>query len=442
MGLSGLELLFIVLYFLILLAMGFWVKRKETSKDYLIAGRKVGVFQTAASIIAITGGMVLIAQPALAYEMGLSAVWFWIGSSLGMICFGLAAKKIRTLAQKHNFLTISDYFFELFDYKSGILSAIIMFVAFFALLIGQFIAAGRLFAPLLEISYSTAIIIIGIGTLIYLFMGGFAAVIKTDLIQFIIMFVVFLLVIFTIDLGDVSSEQMDLTATGSFGIVAFLLFGIFAVFAGADLWQRIYAAKDAKTARNASFIASAIVVIIGIALTLIGISARNNFPNIDSAEAFYYGMIQLVPGPLLVISVIAILAAIMSTIDTELFLLSSSIAKDFFYRRNKIPDEKLIQILKSSLVVLAIVSMLIAILFSDILLILFGIVSLIFCVIPVIIASLFWKIKNNAVFLSMVAGSVSLLVLVFVGKFNQDTSIITLPVAFIFLIVGQIIFKK
>ncbi len=442
MVLSITSILFILAYFVIVFAIGFWVRKRETTKDFLIAGRKVGTWQTAASIMAVVGGMLLVGQAALAYDLGFGAIWFWVGFSLGLVCLGLAAKKIKTLADEHNFLTISDYLFTKFDYKTGILGAIIFFIAFFALLIGQFIAGGSLFAPLLGISYPIAVLIMGFGTLIYLLLGGFKAVIKTDFIQFLIMFFVFVFILFTINIGKFAPEQIDFISIGSFSIIAYLVLGIFAVFAGADVWQRIFSAKDVKTVRKGSYIAAVLFIIFGVALTIIGIAARNNFPDIDSSQALYYGLLQLVPASLIGIAVIAILAALMSTIDTELFYLSSSIAKDFFYRRNRIMEDKIARIIKISLVGLALVSMMIAIFVSEILLILFGIISLILCVSPIIVASLFWKIKSNAAFLSLIGGLLAVVFLIVTGSFNPDNIALVFPAAAVFLIIGQIFFKK
>ena len=442
MELSLLNIILVILYFIIIFFIGIRLRKKESTKEFLIAGRHVGTFQTAASIMAVVGGMLLVGQTTLAYNMGFGAIWFWVGFSLGLVCLGLLSKKIKTIADKHNFLTISDYLFTKFDYKTGILGAIIFFIAFFALLVGQFIAGGSLFAPLLGIGYPLAVIIMGIGTLTYILLGGFKAIIKTDLIQFIIMFFVFILILFTIDIGELSIEKMGFTNIDSVSIVAFIIFGIFGVLVAADIWQRVFAAKNVKTIQRASYISAVLFIIFGISLTLIGIAAKNNFPTIESNQALYYGLLQLVPSVFLGITIIAILAAIMSTIDTELFYLSSSIARDFFYRRNKIVDERIVKILRLSLIGLTIFSILIAIFVSEILLVLFGIISLIFCVSPVIVASLFWKIKNNAAFLSMLFGLISVILLFLTNTFNQDNVLVVFPIAILFLIIGQILFKK
>ena len=86
--------------------------------------------------------------------------------------------------------------------------------------------------------------------------------------------------------------------------------------------------------------------------------------------------------------------------------------------------------------------MIIAIFVSEILLILFGIISLILCVSPIIVASLFWKIKNNAAFLSLIGGLLAVVFLIITESFNPDNIALVFPAAAVFLIIGQIFFKK
>ncbi|MCH7641595.1 hypothetical protein IID22_05370 [Patescibacteria group bacterium] len=318
----------------------------------------------------------------------------------------------------------------------------ILFFAFFALLTGQFIAGASLFSPLLNISYSLAVVLLGIGTLLYLLLGGFKAVIKTDLLQFIVMTVVFLIVVFSINLGEFQPGQLSLVGLDSLSAISLFLIGMFTIFAAPDVWQRLFSAKSIKIAKKATFLSAAGFLIFGIILSLIGIAARNNFPGIDSSEALFYGMFQLMPEAFLGLAVISILAAIMSTIDTELFYLSSSLAKDFSRHKNKKGSEELKQIIYRSLIVLAGLSMLLAIFISNILLLLFALLSLTLCVAPAVMASFIWKLKSNAVFLSMAASLASFLILLVIGQLNPETSAITLPTAIVFLVIGQVIFKK
>jgi Na+/proline symporter len=256
------------------------------------------------------------------------------------------------------------------------------------------------------------------------------------------MAIVFGFILFFINIGDYTPEQINFTSVGGSYIIIFLLLGIFSVLSSADIWQRIFAAQDIKTARNASFLSAGLFFIFGTVLTIIGMAAKNNFPNIQPEEALYYGLFQLIPLSLLGIVIVFVLAAIMSTIDTELFYLSSSISKDFLYNKNNNSEEILAKNIRKYILVLAIISVFTAIFFSNILLIIFGIVSLSLSISPALIASFFWKMKNNAVFISMLSGVISLILLVITGNFNADNAIITLPVAIIFLIIGQIVFKN
>ncbi|MFT7557694.1 MAG: Na+/proline symporter [Planctomycetota bacterium] len=440
--LSTFNIWLVVVYFLLVIGIGWWVKRSETAQGFLIGERKVSLFQSVASIFAVLGGVVIVGQAALAFDVGFGAMWLWIGLALGMIILGLNVHKIKALSKAKKFLTISDYIFEKFGNRSGKLAAVILFLAFFALLTGQFVAAGSLFAPLLGISYPIAVLIMGLGTLGYLMLGGFSAVVKTDVLQFIIMIAIFVLIVLNIDTGVIGQSQFTLTSLDGMTTVSLILIGMFTVFAAPDIWQRIFAAKDAKTAKKASIISSILFVLFGIVLTIIGIAAKNNFPGIESSEALFYGLFELVPEALLGAGVIAMLAAIMSTIDTELFYLSSSIAKDFTDRTKEQTNEKLVKNIHKALIVIAIVSAIVAIFFSNIVTLLFALLSLTMAVSPLVICSLFFKVKRDAAFSSMALGLLSFILLLVIGQLTPETAVITLPAAFVGLILGQMFGKR
>ena len=156
----------------------------------------------------------------------------------------------------------------------------------------------------------------------------------------------------------------------------------------------------------------------------------------------FYGLFQLMPEGILALTVMLVLAAIMSTIDTELFYLSSSVAKDFVGRKSQKDEKQYKKIIYYSLIILAAIAMLIAIFISDIILLAFALLSLTLCVAPVILASFFWKLKNNAVFLSMLAALISFAYLLVTGSLTPDNAAITLPTAIVFLVIGQLVFKS
>ena len=433
--------LLIGLYFLIVLAIGWWAGKKETTDDFAIASRKVNFLRSTSSMFAVLGGVVLAGQATLAFTLGVGAMWLWIGLALGMIVMGLAAPKIKPIADKHNFLTIGEYFSKQWGRTNGVLAAAIVFLGFFSLLSAQFIVVGSVLGPFLNLSYSTVVLITGLIVLAYLLLGGYKAVIVTDLVQSILMIAVLLLLVSVVPFNEIINDQMNLFELDVVSILIFVILGIATVVASADLWQRVFSAQDVVTAKKATYASAALFLTFGFIITLIGIAAHGAFPNGNPDEALFLGIFKLVPEQFIGLSIVLLLAAIMSTIDTESFLLSSIIAKDFLSKK-KLKQEGLKKIIRLSLVVVAAVAMFVAIFVSNILLILFGLISLIITISPAVFGSLFWKLKDRAVLLSLIGGLATLVVLLAMGAFSPDTSILTLPVAIVLLLIGQLIFRK
>lgn len=430
------------MYFVAVIAIGYWSGKRENKQDFIIASRKVGVLRSSASMFAILGGEILIAQAAISYVYGIAAMWVWIGVALGAVCLGLAVGKIKPAADKNEHLTLSEYFHHKWGKRSSFIAAIIIFVGIFALLSMQFMAVGSLVAPLFNWSYSLVVIITGGVVLIYLLLGGYKAVINTDFVQAALMIVIVIILAAVVPLGSFSASDFNLFSLSAGIIVSFLFLGICTMFVAADLWQRIYSARDVKTARKSLWLTAALFLIFGFAITIIGISAGNNFPNADPNNAFYLGMSSLIPVSLLGIALVLVLAAVMSTIDTEVFVLASSVAKDFIGRRKKLNEDEIMKIIRVSMIVLTVLSVVFAILVRDIMGVLFTLLSLTLSLSPAIIASLFWKLKSKAVLVSLIAGVLAFLVLFAIGQLTAENAVVTFPAALIFLIIGQIFFKK
>jgi SSS family solute:Na+ symporter len=423
-------LILVIAYLLGILLIGYFAGRGERRSDFIIASRKLGFFQTTSSLTAVIGGMFLAGQAALAYDYGLVAMWLWIGMALGLVLLGFLASRIRAAGK---FVSIAEFVTAKFGKKAGLLAACILFPALFGLLAGQFIAGASLLAPLFGFSRIIAIGILGIITLTYLLLGGFKAVVRTDLVQFGIMISVFLVIMFSLDYTLVSPQQLDVTIFGGMNTFFFLVLGIFVIFGSGDVWQRVFAAKTNVVARNSSFCAAFLYFLFGAALTAIGIVTKNVFPDIHSDLALYHGLFALLPTAFMGVAVLVVLAAIMSTIDTESFYLASSIAKDF------LPHKDSVRVIKISLFWIVLAAMLLAIFVSSIITLLFGLGSLVLILSPAILASLFWKVKSYAAIASFIAGLLTFITMLITGTFTPDTSILVLPVAILFLIIGSLI---
>lgn len=436
----ALNIVFVALYFFGVLYIGWRAGRRETPQDFIIASRNVGFFRTTASIFAVLGGEMLIAQTALAYSLGFGSFWFWIGLSAGMPLLALAAPKIKEMADKHGLLNLSEYFGIYWGQSNRIFSALIIFVSFFALLALQFIAIGTIISPLFQISYALTIIVSGLVVVLYLLLGGYKAVVNTDLLQAILMF--FLLIGLTFFIGASRPTTAEVINVSPTLFVSFLIIGVFVVFSSADIWQRIYSAKSASVARSSLLTVTLLFLVFGFFLTLVGATAKTHFPNIDPNQAFYWGLLQLLPPWLLGFAIVMVLATIMSTIDTEVYLISSTIAKDFVAGFRELSESRLIRTISWTMVILSLSAMVFAIFVRDVLSVLFGLASLLLSLAPAVIGSFFWKLKPRAVFASLLGGVGTFMALIIFGYFTPENSVATLPGAVILLILGQIVFRR
>ncbi len=443
MAVQFIDILFILAYFVIVLMIGFLSSRKETKEGFLIADRKVKVLPLAASLCAgLVGGGILITTTALAFQHGLSFMWLYMGAALGFFIFPIFGKRIKKLGDKHNFYTLSDYFYKLFGSKNGLLSAIVIFVMFFSLILVQFIAGGKILSSIMDIPYSLAVLITGAVVFVYLVLGGFKAVIKTDFFQYILMFILGFILLLSLKNLDFSSQQFNLFAIGIEQIIGFTILGAFVIFVQADIWQRAYASYNTKVLKKSFILAGILLLIFGLSIGMIGINAKNAFPDITPDNALIFGFGNILPTGFLGLALVLLFASIMSTLDTAVFVTAMNISNDLLLKFKKIEEKNLQKIIKLSIFGLVTLGLLFALLIQSIIGVVFALISLGLCMAPAIIGSFYKKLKERAVFLSVLTGFLSVVILVVTSTISEETAVISLPVSFVFLIVGQYIFKK
>jgi SSS family solute:Na+ symporter len=407
-------------YIVAVLAIGLWTKRRETTGDFLIADRSAGVVLTTASLAAVVGGLVLASGAELSFEYGFGALWFAAGDACGLVFLGVVAGRIRSLSDEHGFLTLSDFLFVKFDARSGYLGSALQFIAFLFLLAAQFIVGGRLLAFLTPIDYPLAVILMGVVTVAYVLMGGFKAVLRTDLLQFAAMALVFLALLpLNTDFAELDLA-FDIGSAGPLTSFSFFVSGFVSLFIGADIWQRVYSAKSGQVAKTSLFLAAALWLMFEVSLVIPGMAARGT--GATAENALFAGLFEILPANLASIAVVGILAALMSTLDTEIFLLASMVGKDFVSRRRELTQEQLAQVIRIAMVGVTVPGMLIAIYWPTVLGALFMLLSLQMALFPAMLVSLFRPLSSGIAFLSMVIGSVLLVATFALGWTDPDTA--------------------
>ncbi len=447
MKFSLFNLILLIIYALVCIGIGIWSARGKHDEDYLIAGRKIKFIGFVSSVVAsYIGGAALVAYSAYVYKFGISAIAVFLGTALGFLIFIPYALKLRKYSSEQKFLTLPDWFYFKYNKSTGVAAAAILTVVYFGMLLNQFIAGSSILANISGWNYETALIISSSIIVIYLFFGGFKSVIKTDVFQYIIMFVLFILLAYVLikDDSKFSAQIIDFSDMNLSMTIAFIAFGVLIIFQSAEYWQRVYAAKDERVVKR-GFIGSAILVLItGFAITVVGLSAHYEVPGILPRNAFAAGLKVLIPAKLIGLSLVLLFAAIMSSADTIIFVLASSVAKDYIahFSKKDITEHRLKIQTKIFVVLFSFIGFILAYFFRDIIQVIIFITGIGFTIIPAAIASFHFKISNKAALASFLSGIVYILILLFTNNLIPELGIASIVVALFFLITFQLIFRK
>jgi len=379
----GISITFLV-YILLMLGIGYvaW-KRTSNLSDYILGGRSLGPLPSAISAGASDmSGWLLLGLPGYAYAAGYEAIWIAVGLLAGTwLNWLFVASRLRTYSlAAGDSLTLPSYFENRFHDTSRILRIV---SAFFILMFFLFytssglVAGGKLFETVFGLDYTVAVIVGTIAVVSYTFFGGFLAVTWTDVIQGLLMFAALLLVpimAITADGGwGATSAAMeaknpefldaftgtDGKALGVLSILSLLGWGL-GYFGQPHILARFKAIRsedDVPMARRIAVIWSAAGLLGAL---LVGFAAIGYFetPLEDGERAFMLLVDALFHPVIAGILLAAILAAIMSTADSQLLVSSSALAEDFYKAlfRKEASQEELVWVGRFAVVVIAVIA--------------------------------------------------------------------------------------
>lgn len=369
MKLTNIDLIFMGIYFLLLIIIGIIVNRKQSNEDFLISNRNLSIYSGIATINASKTGAIIMAYTALVFLYDLSAIWYFFGTLLGYIFFLPFAIKLFKQSKKKQY-TLAEYFYKNYGKINGNITNILTIIIMLGFLIINLIAASSVFNFFTQISFSISASIIIISILIYMILGGFKAVVKTDLVQYIaILFILIIIIpIALFNSQNISQSQIintinfDLFQAGISTIIGFLLLGFLFPFASPELWQRIYAFADTKTLKKSIIYSSLIYFLFGSMLTYLALIIKTKLPHIDPNIAFISGLTQMLPIGLTGLSLILLISAFMSSIDTYIFTASSALILNFTNNKDKNTIKKRIKI---TMTIISFIALILTIIISD-----------------------------------------------------------------------------
>ena len=370
--------LIIVLAYLVgMLIVGFIVGKLhiKDSKDYMVAGRRMGLFMVAFSLSAnnIGGGCTTgLAQKAFG-AWGMSAVWYVLAASIAMIPLAYFAPKIRkTMA-----ITIPEVVGRRFGKVSSNFTAVLSVLSLFCLTSSQIAASGTVVATLTGIPMNVALVIAGLVVILYTTFGGMIADQISDLIQFGIILVGLAIATPFVIKGcggwqaisaALPGEQLSITKIGWVPIIGYI-FNYFCTFlAGPEMVTRFETAKDEKTARNASLLSAVLMAAMSIFPVLLGLAAlavKDTLPMLAENGSNAMMGVTTVHAPAVIVGLIsaAIICATMSSADSNLLCMSSMVINDLYLGnvgRKSLSEKQIILYTRVCNVVAAVVAMLIS----------------------------------------------------------------------------------
>ncbi|QCR34023.1 sodium/proline symporter PutP [Lysinibacillus sp. SGAir0095] len=349
------QLLAIIIYMLAMVIIGWFAyRRTKNLNDYMLGGRDLGPAVTALSAgAADMSGWLLMGLPGAIYASGLVEAWIAIGLTVGAwLNWYFVAPRLRVYTQiSKDSITIPSFLDNRLRDNTKLIriAAGIVILVFFTFYVSSgMVSGGKFFQSSFGFDYHTGLLIVSAVTVGYTLFGGFLAVSYTDFLQGLIMFLALILVpifgiFFTGGIGETidsvtafNPEHFSLfasTATAA-GVISSVAWGL-GYFGQPHIIVRFMAIKSVKETKQARRIGIGwmILSLIGATLTaLVGLAYfQQNGLTIDDPETVFIVMGQILFHPFIAgIMLAAILAAIMSTISSQLIVTSSALIEDMY----------------------------------------------------------------------------------------------------------------
>lgn len=382
-------------YLLMMIIIGaMCMKQNNNTEDYFLGGRNLNGFVAALSAQASDmSGWLLMGLPGSIYLLGTGQAWIGIGLFIGTVLNWLvvAGRLRKYTIRANNSLTLPEFFQNRFhDEKQRLLgaSSVVIVIFFLVYTASALASGGKLFNSIFGIDYHTALVIGALVILVYTFMGGFLAVCTTDFIQGMLMLVALLaipIVAYCVIGGSNLSSVLSGTGVDpvsftnlmqengapikAVSIISSLAWGL-GYFGMPHILVRFMAIKDEKELKKSKVVGISWVFLSLLFACIIGVVGRAYLAPVIlgtegqvSSESVFIEMIKkmfisdfripFIAG----IFLCAILAAIMSTADSQLLVTASAVAEDLYKGIFK-KDADELSVLKLSRITVVIVAFL------------------------------------------------------------------------------------
>ncbi len=419
---SSLDIFIIAIYLAAMLGIGFFLGRKETSEGFFVNNRRTHLFLLIFTALSTSiGAGTVIGVASASYDTGISfGLSFALISFLAWFFIAWLAPRIKAWGDKLNAYTFGDFLAARFSNSTRRIGSMVVVLSYFGITAVQFVAFATLAKVISGVNFEIALIASAFITILYTILAGIKGDFYTDAIQFFIMFPIFIFIFIAgfskVGIGNlfasIPKESFNIfNYAGPSFFFGSLIFGIPLLLVSMEIWQRIFAATDAKTARRAFFFSGFLKVAVILAAVLLGFLAVYFVPDVNKDSALFVLMTDLLPSGILGLGFASVLAILMSTIDSMLMVGSATLTKDFYLVKKPDATEKQTLFMGKLFVFLfGLGALLVAFIYQDIVKLTVVSIQVLIVFAPAFIGGLLWKRSSaKGAFWSILIGFITTL---------------------------------
>ena len=375
----------VAMYFAIMVIIGLLAARTQTNGDFVIAANDLGYLPVIGSLAASFrdgGGIVL--WIGFGITIGFGGIWLMLGALAGFMVYAVFGPRVRRIAVQNRGITVGEMIRESIGPGAEVLTAAVIVIFSLAIVAIQFHVAGSLLAEVAGVHSRTMILICAGVVGIYLCLGGFNTVVRTDVIQFVLILSLVVVVFLAKDTGPRLLDMSSLYILPAWDRTAMFVIGFLYPLGSADAWQKLFAARNNQVVRWGFPLSGIFLILMTATLIWIGMGAAGVMPESVSGNDVFFRIFQnhVYPAWFLVLLAVAIIAITMSTIDTFSYLLASSLHRNLVDRSRLTSDREYIRFVRIAVLCLLALSSLLAITINDIMQAVFDASSLLLILAP------------------------------------------------------------
>jgi len=364
-----LQLTIIAVYFLVIIGIGVWSKRRAGSQNGFFVAHRQGTLPliTGSLIATAIGGSATVGMAGLGFKQGLTGTWWLLVGSIGLVILGVFfAKKVRGAA----LYTLPELVERQYDRRMSLAASILIVIAWVGVVAGQIVAAGAVLSILGIGSVAFWMTAFTVVFVTYAILGGQFSIIRTDVFQAVILFlgIFAALALVSSQVGGLDGLKASLPP-GYFSfptspefdwkmLLSFLILVGATYVVGPDMYSRLFCANGEKTAQRSAILSAFLFIPLAFAIIFIGMSAKVLYPEIAAEGAFPQVITSVLSPGLSGLILAALVAALMSSADTCLLTQSVILTEDIIKRTHPALDErKTILLTRLSLIGLGLVAL-------------------------------------------------------------------------------------